>query len=218
MNPAMFDLQKLYANMSHNTIDFGSYLNNTLLLSRQVANLIQTSFSSLGYSPSSPEATPCSEAPRQRPRVPAPVNVGGKRAMDYQNDISVKIENQALIQKRVKTNRNFETASDSTSEGSMDHHDLRVKFEEPTMQVPVQVQIRERVEGSISLGDQPRKIKGLKMDKVTKSTYYLVEWMTRPSGYKPQDRYVKSDEVLKSHGNLVAIFYELQLQNKISSQ
>jgi len=214
MNPAMFDLQKLYANMSHNTIDFGSYLNNTLLLSRQVANLIQTSFSSLGYSPSSPEPTASSEALRQRPSV----TVGAKRAMDYQNDICVKIENQALVQKKVKANRNFETASDSTSEGSMDHNDLRVKFEESSMRVPVQVQIRERAEGSISFGDQPKKIKGLKMDKVTKTTYYLVEWMTRPSGYKPQDRYVKSDEVLKSHGNLVAIFYELQLQNKISSQ
>ena len=215
MNPSMFasqDLQKLYANMSHNTIDFSSYLSSTLLLSRQVANLIQTSFTSLGFSPSDyaekPQSKP--QVPRQR-TVPS-VNVSGKRAMDYQNDISVKIENQAFIQKKVKTLAAMETTSDSTSEGSLDHNDLKVKFEEPV----VQVRVQERIEGSIALGDEPKRIKGLKMDKATKATYYLVEFKTRPTGYKPQDRYVRSDEVLKSYGNLVAIFYETQLQHKIS--
>jgi len=217
------DLQSLYANMSHNTIDFSSYLNSTLLLSRQVANLIQNSFSSLGINQNTPSEQKNSyhqqhameqkkkaemiQAYRQR-MVPKTPEFGAKRAFDYRNETSVKIENEAFVQKKLKTNylNAVETHSDSTSEGSLDHGDFKVKFEET---------VQERIEASLAFGDEPKRIKGLKIDKATKTTYYLVEWKTRSSGYKPQDRYVKSDEVLKSHGNLVAIFYESQLKDKI---
>lgn len=208
--------------MSHNTIDFSSYLNSTLLLSRQVANLIQNSFTSLRMNQNAPSEQKNSfhqhameqkkkaemiQAYRQR-MVPKTPEFGAKRAFDYRNETSVKIENEAFVQKKLKTNylNAVETHSDSTSEGSLDHGDFKVKFEET---------VQERIEACIALGDEPKRIKGLKIDKATKATYYLVEWKTRPNGYRPQDRYVKSDEVLKSYGNLVAIFYESQLKDKI---
>jgi len=150
--------------------------------------------------------------PSIKPRVSAfkpstSVKSGLKRPLDYQNESSVKIENESLVPKKIKTQIFTETESDSTSEGSLCQADQKVKIEDV---------VAEKKE-AILQSDIVVEIKGMKIDKLTKTTHYLVEWKRRANGYKPQDSYVKSEEILKDYGHLVAMFYEGQIKQKINA-
>jgi len=253
MNPSQ-DFQKFYANISQNSLDFSPFLDNILLLSKQVAGLIQNSFQSLGMNPqldmssilnqTKPSLNPYknpSTNPFERkiptntiipplmlnkePAIPqllkpklstkpiipsfqpsTSIKTGVKRPLDCYNEAIVKLENECLVPKKVKTHILTETASDSTSEGSLDHSENKVKLEETTV---------EKKE-AILQSDKVVKIKGMKIDKKTKKTHYLVEWKRRGNGYKPEDSYIQSEEILKDYGHLVAMFYEGQIKQKIN--
>ena len=65
--------------------------------------------------------------------------------------------------------------------------------------------------------DKPAKILGVKIDKHTKTTCYLVEWRQRPNGYKPVNSYVRREDIPTESCQLVANFFERQLINKMTA-
>ena len=124
-------------------------------------------------------------------------------------ETGVKLEDQHPVPaKKLKIQTtSYEGDSDSTSDSSPKRTDFKLKLEES---IPVPQ------EASIKTGDKPVNIKGLKVDKSSKQTYYLVEWTQRQNGLKPSDSFIAREEILQQHGHLIATFFESQLMKRVA--
>lgn len=255
------NLQSLFANISHNTVDFNSQVNNTLLFNREVQNFIQNTFKSIGinqfalpfytagasnlmketidkYDPSLFIKNPTQNVPIKTQNIkmdnsylsrfanedPALMKVMlkstsyptlgmSKQRMLSQNDIKrwqlnqlqnlSKFEDKHLVQKKIKMSLS------SPSEIQVKHEAyFQPKIEE----------IQEAVEvASLMYNDQPKEILNVHVDRETGTTWYFVEWHRRQNGLKPKNSYVRREDIIREHSDLVVSFFERQLISKVEN-